>query len=65
MLSDKFLEYRDVMTVQFDDISSVQLTFSRQVLSEKIAQIKLEIIALEASIAAERTRLDAICAGKD
>lgn len=65
MLSDKFLEYRDVMTVQYDDISSVQLTLCRQMLSEKIAQIKLEIMALEASIAAERTRLAAIRAGKD
>jgi hypothetical protein len=65
MLADTFLDYRDEMAVEYDEISNVQLALSRQMLSEKITQIELEIIALEASIAAERARLAVMRAGKD
>ncbi|WP_102026522.1 YwqH-like family protein [Salirhabdus sp. Marseille-P4669] len=63
-LANKFLNIREEMAMEYDDISNVQLSQSQSTLSSKIGQIQSEIESLYSSIAAERARLARLAAAE-
>ncbi|WP_085990844.1 YwqH-like family protein [Oceanobacillus senegalensis] len=57
VLANEFLDIRDKMAFEYDDISNSQISRTLELLRAKIGEVQREIEVLQARIAAERARL--------